>query len=216
MTELIRYDAACAAIARAKSVDEVREIHNRSEALRAYAKISRNRSMEVDAAEIRIRAERRLGEMLAEAKRCDLLAKGALLRGNARPLSRTKEKFTLREAGIDKKLSMRAQQTAAIEEPKFDKLLSDWRSRALDDTASRVVPTLVARSSPSPRARNKNDEDFKVWQRDIRQLRVGELIRIAERLGIIARHAGTANDHKLVGDVISDGKLRSLLKGDTL
>jgi len=66
MTQLIRYEAACRAIAEAKQVDEVKDMADKAEAMRVYARQAQNRDMEVDAAEIRIRAERRLGEMIAE------------------------------------------------------------------------------------------------------------------------------------------------------
>src|SRR5688500_12667898 len=62
---LALYDNACKALAEAKAVDEVREIRATAEAMRAYAKQADNRQMELDAAEIRIRAERRLGELMA-------------------------------------------------------------------------------------------------------------------------------------------------------
>jgi hypothetical protein len=45
--------------------DEVDEIIARAEAIRAYTKQARNRQLEFDAAEIRIRAERRVGELMA-------------------------------------------------------------------------------------------------------------------------------------------------------
>ena len=53
--ELTRYDAACSALAEARSVDEVREILNLAEAQRAYAKMAKNRNLEADAFEIRKR-----------------------------------------------------------------------------------------------------------------------------------------------------------------
>src|SRR5215211_3803644 len=65
---LPRYDDACRAIAAAKSVDEVKEMHNKAEAMRAYARQAKNRALEVDAAEIRMRAERRLGELIIAQK----------------------------------------------------------------------------------------------------------------------------------------------------
>jgi hypothetical protein len=65
---LARYDAACRALVEAKSVDEVMAIRDRAEAIRAYARQAKNKQLEIDAAEIRIRAEHRLGEKIAEQK----------------------------------------------------------------------------------------------------------------------------------------------------
>ncbi|TPN69767.1 hypothetical protein FJ980_32865, partial [Mesorhizobium sp. B1-1-5] len=65
---LVRYDAAVRALAEAKSVDEVKDLRDKAEAMRAYARQAKNKDLEADAAEIRIRAERRLGELIAEMR----------------------------------------------------------------------------------------------------------------------------------------------------
>ena len=65
---LSRYDVACRALAAAKAVDDVMEIVAHADAVRVYARQAKNRQMEIDAAEIRIRAERRLGELMAAQK----------------------------------------------------------------------------------------------------------------------------------------------------
>lgn len=64
---LILFDKARTALAEAHAVDEVKEIRDQAEALRAYYK-QRDGSLEMtnQLSEIKIRAERRLGELLAE------------------------------------------------------------------------------------------------------------------------------------------------------
>lgn len=125
---LVRYDAACRALAEAKSVDDVRDVRDRSEAMRAYAKQAKNKQLEVDAAEIRIRAERRLGEMIAAQRETVGLSEGgrpAKTGSRADPVSLP----TLAEAGIDKHLADRARKLAAIPETEFTEIVSDWRGR---------------------------------------------------------------------------------------
>ena len=113
-TPLVRYDAACEALALAKTTDEVQQISNSAAMLRAYAKQAKNRQLEVDAAEIRIRAERRLGELIDAQKQSVGLAKGAKGNpgGRAAKIVRdhtTPAQPTLAEAGIDKHLADRGE-----------------------------------------------------------------------------------------------------------
>jgi N6-adenosine-specific RNA methylase IME4 len=65
---LSRLDAARRALAEARTVDEVKELRDQAQAVQHYLK-QRDYSFEVqqDAAEIKLRAERRLGELLALA-----------------------------------------------------------------------------------------------------------------------------------------------------
>ncbi len=129
MSALAKYEAACAALAAAKTVDEAKEIGNRAEALRAYARQAKNRELEVDAAEIRMRAERRLGELIRAQKETVGLAPPGRPKKNgssSEPISRPP---TLAQAGIDKKLSSRAQKLAAVPEDRFEGMIRDWRER---------------------------------------------------------------------------------------
>ena len=69
MTALIRYDAARKAIAAAHRVDEAKKIRDKAEAVRTYAKLAGDLDMQNMAAEIRIRAERRAGQLLLEMEK---------------------------------------------------------------------------------------------------------------------------------------------------
>jgi len=68
-TELIRYDAMCHAIAAAYEVDEVKDIRDKARAFEVYAQQAQNTEAERQACEIRLRAERKCGQMLAQVHR---------------------------------------------------------------------------------------------------------------------------------------------------
>ncbi|GEP57330.1 hypothetical protein [Reyranella soli] len=126
---LALYDNACKALAEAKAVDEVKNIRATAEAVRAYAKQAKNRQMELDAADIRIRAERRLGELMHAQGETVGRATGQLRRGLESNPREPDAPVTLAEAGIDKNLAHRARTYAAIPAETFETLLSDKRKR---------------------------------------------------------------------------------------
>lgn len=144
-TGLVKYEAACRALAEARAVDEVTDIRAKAEAMRVYAAQAKNKQLEVDAAEIRIRAERRLGQLIAEQKAAEGLNKGgrpAEKTGSEKepvssPVLKSAPKTvpTLAEAGIDKKLSSRAQKLAAVPDEQFEAEVADWRGRIEDENA---------------------------------------------------------------------------------
>lgn len=138
---LVKYDAACRAIAAAKSVDEVKMIRDKAQAIAAAARIAKNHSMEIDAAEIRIRAERRLGEMIKAQKDTVGLNKGAAA-GGVKDSPRgsytdPRDKSpTLAAAGIDKHLADSARNLARIPEADFEATLTEHRKAQQAVTSS--------------------------------------------------------------------------------
>ena len=68
MTELVRYEAARSALTVAVSVDEVKDIHDVSKAMAYYARQAKDSDLIDKATELRLRAERRLGEMIIAQK----------------------------------------------------------------------------------------------------------------------------------------------------
>ena len=95
--------------------------------MRVYARQAKNRTLEVDAAEIRMRAERRLGELIKAQKETVGLQRGRLRRGAKKEPRDTRA--TLAEVGIDKKLSSRAQKLAMVPEEQFEGMIGDWPER---------------------------------------------------------------------------------------
>lgn len=143
-TGMLRYDAACRALAEARAVDEVADVRAKADAMRVYAMQAKNKSLEVDAAEIRIRAERRLGQLIAEQKAGDGLNKGRAGRAPIAVDSDDRDTTpTLASAGISKDLSSRAQKLAAVPEQEFEREVSDWRGRVEKENA-RVTTRLEA------------------------------------------------------------------------
>ena len=65
MVQLVKYEAARYALQEARSVDEVKDVKDKAEALRLYARQAHDKDMEIWTAEIKLRAVRRLGELSA-------------------------------------------------------------------------------------------------------------------------------------------------------
>ena len=115
--QLIKYEAACHALAEAHSIDEVKDWADQAKALEAYAKQANDRQLEIMSAEIRIRAKRRIGELSAALKtlqgaRADLT------------LSHTWDEVGKREAlslaGVSKSEAYRCEQLATVSEEAFE------------------------------------------------------------------------------------------------
>jgi hypothetical protein len=126
MVNLIKYDAACRAVAEAKAVDEVKEIRNQAIAMQEYARQSKNKELEADALEIRMRATRRLGEMMDKGK------------NDRAPLGRKEKRVfekpfvpkpTLEEAGIDKNLAHQARSLASMSDRQFEASVEMGRNK---------------------------------------------------------------------------------------
>lgn len=155
MTALLRYDAACQALAEAVSVDEVMLIHDKADAFRAAARVAKNKEPEIQFAEIRIRAEIRLGEIITEQKQTVGLNKGRAGLGRP-PLGGAAgeppkdERPTLAETGIDKKLSSRAQRLAAVPPEKREAMLGEWRERVKQEN-ERVTVNLLKEGEKAER-----------------------------------------------------------------
>src|SRR5215468_7467330 len=130
MQTLVRYDRACRALAAARSVDEVKAIRDKAIAMAAYAKQAKNRDLEADAVEIRLRATRRLDQLRQGQKATVGLNQGAVpgktgLRGN--PVLDPRP--TLASQGIDKNLAHQARLLGALSDEKFKAVVAAAHDR---------------------------------------------------------------------------------------
>ena len=66
---LVKYDAACQAIAEAFTLDEAKEIADKSVALAAYAKQMNNKESQIQWTEVAWRAKRRWGQVYSESEK---------------------------------------------------------------------------------------------------------------------------------------------------
>jgi hypothetical protein len=106
---------ACQQLATCTSVDEIKQIRDKAEALRQYAKNARA-SLELlnRAAELKLRAERRAGELLRAMR----------LRGGDRVSESSSSRLTLAQLQISESQSARWQKLAAIPDVDFSKFLA--------------------------------------------------------------------------------------------
>ncbi len=216
--QLIKYEAACRALAECKSVDEVKTWADKAAAMQAYGRMAKDKSLEVDAAEIRIRAERRLGEMLAQQK-----AEGGLATGARGQLSgkeagglavvsndRQKDQPKLSDAGISKDLSSRAQKLAAVPEAEFEAEVGQWRDRVSEE-GRRVSARLQAagereqkkrRIEQAPEYAPTNADELAELQHTVADL-AAENERLSDRLAVEAMDA-TEEEKTAAAQTISE------------
>lgn len=120
---LVLYDAMCTAIAKAYEVDEVKNIRDKARAFEVYARMAQNVEAECRASEIRLRSERKAGELL----KAMVKAKGAAQPGIGRAGgTRSDGPTALRELGISKQQSSDWQKLAEVPEEQFEQALSNY------------------------------------------------------------------------------------------
>lgn len=149
MSELIRYDAACRALHEAVTVDEVKDVFSKADAVRVYARQAKNTKLENDAKIIRWRAVRRLGEIIGAKPK----AKGG------KPYQASEESTgventpvkpdTLEDQGVDKNLAKLARQYASLEETSFDRLVA--RCQAHNDGSVKLPLDILAAEEKAAR-----------------------------------------------------------------
>lgn len=135
MTQLIRYEQARSALAACHSVDEVKDIRDKAEAMAAYARLAKDTDMIEWATEIKVRAERQAGAMLAQA------AKNGDRAGRGKPAADSNS-VTLNDLGIAPHNATRWQQLAAMSDAHFETAVATAK-----DTAGQVTTAFMLREA---------------------------------------------------------------------
>ena len=116
-TQLVRYDAMCSAIAAAYSVDEVKDIRDKARAIEVYARQAHNTEAERQACEIRLRAERKWGQLreseIVPPHRPAEVSDDVTLNSQR----------TLADLGVTRNQSSQWQKLAAIPDDEFERAL---------------------------------------------------------------------------------------------
>ena len=150
---LIHLDTIQQAIQKAASVDEAKGIRDKAEALRIYAKQS-GQSLEVQnkCAEIKLRAERRAGVILAEMeKNKGARGKGVRFRDESAP--------TLADLGISQVQSHRWQKIASIPQREFEAFVTATKERGKELTSVSVLRLAHELKKPARWERKIDDFD---------------------------------------------------------
>ena len=139
---LAMLDNASRAIAEAKSVGEVKDIRDKAESVRAYLK-QRGASFEAQqaAAEVKIRAERKIGAILSEN----------LQQGRPSKKHSTMECFYLSDIGLTGQQSHRYQLIASLSNDDFEQFISGMKE-AQQELSSAMAYRLGKRANDTARA----------------------------------------------------------------
>lgn len=137
--ELLLLTEAHRAIAEVHGLDGIKAIRDKAEAVRKYAQ-SAGMGLELQnyAAEVKLRAERKAGELLSQLQ----------LHGGDRKSEQSEQRVKLDDLGITKDQSSRWQLTAAIPDRDFEKYVTETKSGRGEVTTAgllRVAKEFVAK-----------------------------------------------------------------------
>ena len=131
-TALARISQAKLALVSAKTLDDVVRIRDQAEALRIYIKAASESLQAANAAaEIKLRAERKAGEMLAAMEKCQ--------GGRPKKTCTTMGHVSLDSVGVSRNQSSRWQKEASVPEDQFEEYLFDCNNEQREVTQSGLL-----------------------------------------------------------------------------
>jgi hypothetical protein len=134
MQAIARFDTARAALEACVEVDDVKEWADSAAALEAYARQTKDKEMRKMAVDIRMRAKRRIGELMRAQK---------LKRGRPSSKKVGQQPISLAEVGIDKNLANEAHRAAAMTPEAFEQAIVSKKA-AIDSPDFEPMPVEAA------------------------------------------------------------------------
>jgi hypothetical protein len=153
---------AFTAIDSAATVDEVKKVLENWAGIAAYASKAKDKQLQADAAEIRMRAERRLGEMMQAQKETVGLNQGGRPQTGVSETPVSEKPATLAEAGIDKNLAKNARKEAAKSSEQFEEDVAEKKSGILEGKGKRKA---VLNLEAGEKVIARHDADAAIEQR---------------------------------------------------
>jgi hypothetical protein len=147
----VHIDAAKRELQAARRVIDAKTIHDKAKAVEQFAKAANDDTLLAHAREIKIRAKRRAGELIAEMRESGKLAKQGRKPRSARGLK------TIAETGVTQQFANEAQQLAAADEDSFEHAIA--KAKATDRVTEGFVEKIAAQRTAAKKARRNPDDD---------------------------------------------------------
>lgn len=149
---LAKYDAMCRAIDQAYRVDEVKDLRDKALALEAYAKQAKNTEAERRACEIRLRAERKAGQLLQQMAK----SKERQTRGGDRKSKSHDGRLKLADLKVSESQSKRWQRLADVPEKAFERSLAKFGDKP-------STGSILREHAPPPKPKAKPVDPAALW-----------------------------------------------------
>lgn len=136
--DLIKYDKMCQEVSDITQISRGKEYRDKAIGIEAYAKVAKNKDLEANAWEIRLRCERKIGELMKK----NPTGKAVTVNGQC---GFQKNPHSLKGDGIDKSLAHRARRLWEMPYKEFTLMIADGR-KEVEHSAERSALAKIIRS----------------------------------------------------------------------
>lgn len=165
--QLIRYDAARTALAEARRVDEVKDIRDKAVAMQEYARQAKDSELIELATDIRLRAERKAGQLLTE-----MAQRGERASASSGRPEKASHPARLSDLGVSETQSSRWQKLGGMDDAAFEARAAIAKRQAV----SSVDASAKERAGEKKTARAKREAELGAAQYALPDKKYGVII----------------------------------------